>query len=105
VQYLGTPSYGALSDILELGTVILNFANALDAIEPVPESCRSAHNGLVSSALAVYDTLRVVEFVSTEQQFYSWMALFERNWDAFDVAFSRWLDVTGIQLPSLGGLR
>jgi len=102
---VGTPSLGAINDILELGTISLGFANSLSQITPVPQSCRAAHDQLVSRALAFYDILRAITSVQSNAQFFAWLATYDRRFDEFDDAFTNWLNVTGIRLPTLGGLR
>jgi hypothetical protein len=105
IQYFGTPSLGAENDILELASITLNFANSLSAIQPVPASCRQAHDRLVGAALEVYDTLRAIELVNSQASFTAWVARYERAVDGLDVALDAWLATTGIVIPNFSGLR
>lgn len=104
-QYFGQPSLGARSDIQELATVTLNFANSISTIQPVPGRFQFVHANVIGRALAFYDALRAFEQVNSLAAFTTWLARYERTFDEFDAAFSLWIIATGIQVPSLGGLR
>ena len=105
-QYWDTPSYGAYADLLELSSIALNHANALNGLEPVPARFRAPHDRLRNSLLSLHDHIVYnLGFVRTLGEFLAWQASLERRADEVDAALVSYSLQTGIRIPSLGGLR
>jgi hypothetical protein len=103
-QFTRTPSYGFYNDVLELGSVALNEANALHAIEPAPPRFRAAHNALINALLNLHDWCKIVSAVQTRAQFDAWLDEFDLRVEAVAAATDDFNLVVGISLPA-GGLR
>jgi hypothetical protein len=103
-QYWNTPSLGALNDLYELSAIALNHANALNALRPVPDRFRAAHDILVGSLLAFRGHILTIERVSSQSEFLTWIATFERLGDTLDANLVAWQRTVGIPVVSLGGL-
>src|SRR3990172_3951994 len=74
-QYWDTPSYGAYADLLELASIALNHANALNGLEPVPARFRAPHDRLRNSLLGLHDHIVYnLGFVRTLAEFLAWQA-------------------------------
>jgi hypothetical protein len=95
-QWLFTPSLGEENDILAFAAILLNFANSIDAIEPVPTGCAQVHDDLVASTRALYETVSSAFDVTTTAQFFAWLAAFERQTDEFFVAYEAWVLTAGL---------
>ena len=104
-QYFGQPSYGLVGDQLELANVNLNFANGLSAIQPVPDRFYAYHYEVIAAALYFHDVLQAVQSITTLDEYYVWVDYYYLAFDELDYAFSNYVYVTGIQVPTLGGLR
>ena len=105
-QYWDTPSFGAYADLLELSSIALNHANALNGLEPVPARFRTPHDRLRNALLSLHDHIVYnLGFVRTLAEFLAWQAIFERRADEVDAALVSYSLQTGIPIPSLGGLR
>jgi len=104
-QYWSQPSFGALADLYELGSVALNHANALNSLEPVPARYRTPHNSLVGTLLAFRDHIFAVGNVNSQQAFVAWLATFERRSDDLDTTLVAYQTAVGITVVDLGGLR
>jgi len=104
-QYWHTPSFGAYSDLYELASIALNHANALNALQPVPDRYRASHDRLVQSLLALRDHILTVRSLGSRQQFTVWLATYDRLTDGLDQALKAYSTNTGIPIQNLGGLR
>lgn len=105
-QYWDTPSYGAYADLLELSSIALNHANALNGLEPVPARFRAPHDRLRNALLSIHDHIVYnLGFVRTLAEFLAWQASLDRRADEVDAALVSYSFQTGIPVPSLGGLR
>jgi hypothetical protein len=104
VQYYQTPSYGFYSDLLELGSIVLNEANALHAIEPAPPRFLGTHNALIAALLSLHDYCLTVTNVHSLTDYNKWVVGFNARIDVVNGATDDYNRVVGVSLPT-GGLR
>ncbi len=104
-QYWATPSLGGANDIYILGSICLNFANAMNGIQPVPPEYQPAHNRLVNALMAMREHTLAFGSITTFQQFSTWLVRFQMLANELDGAITNFMTVTGITVPSLGSLR
>jgi hypothetical protein len=104
-QYNNTPSMGLFADIQELASIVVNYANAIASVQPVPPRFQLARDRVVDSHLSLYDHMQRAEGLTTEAQVIAWLREFDTRLGQAGAALVDFNLVVGTDFPTIGGLR
>jgi hypothetical protein len=105
LQYYNTPSMGPLADIQELASIVLNYANAIASVQPVPPRYQQARDRVVSTHLAMRDHMLKIEQITNEAQFIAWLRQFTTLSSSAGAALEDFNLIVGTEIPPIQGLR
>jgi hypothetical protein len=99
--YMNTPSLGAYSDLLQLGTLFRKFAQEMDRLPPTPPRFEQVHNVLRSNLIDVADMIIEFSTLESESAFNAWLERYIDALVALDDAIADYSLVVGVDLPDV----
>jgi hypothetical protein len=97
----GTSMEASEAELLRVASIVDNFANTLDSLQPVPPRFQSVHNDLRSALVEFHTQVLEGLNVKTESQFYVWSLRLLLAADKADTAIANYNGVVGTNLPHL----